>query len=318
MNKFGLGLLIGSLSGASWGLNTVIIGFILSFSLFLPYSNSLFISALVMAFLHDLFSSGWLLINLVRNRKIKEIIKPFKSKVGIFLIVGSILGGPVGMAGYLLGVKYIGPSYASSFSALYPALGTVLSAIILKEKINIRMKIGVIITGVGIFLLSYAPIDISVYPNYILGIIFSSFCVFGWAIECVIASYSMRYGEVDSSVAICLRQITSCVFYGSIIIPFINGYKLVGDIFSSKIVLLVIFTALIGSLSYLFWYKAIDMIGAPRGMSLNITYIVWTIIFEKIFFRTNLDIKFIIASLIILMGIILIAGNPREMLKIEK
>lgn len=313
MNKFNWGIFIGSLSGISWGMNTVIIGFILSYGVFLPYSNNLFISALVIAFLHDFFSSFWLLGNLMRNKKIKMLIFPFKSKVGYILIISSILGGPIGMAGYLLGVKYIGPSYAASFSALYPALGTILAVIILKEKINNRIKFGVLISGIGILLLSYSPVDLSIYPNYLLGIFFSLFCVLGWAFECVIASYSMRYGEVDSSVAICIRQLTSSIFYALIIIPYIKGYPLIRDIFNSKIIYLVIFTALIGSLSYLFWYKAIDMIGAPRGMSLNITYIIWTIIFEKILFNTEISMRFIFSSIIILLGIILIAGNPKEM-----
>lgn len=312
MNKFNWGIFIGSLSGISWGMNTVIIGFVLSYGVFLPYSNNLFISALVIAFLHDFFSSFWLLGNLMRNKKIKMLIFPFKSKVGYILIISSILGGPIGMAGYLLGVKYIGPSYAASFSALYPALGTILAVIILKEKINNRIKFGVLISGIGILLLSYLPIDLSIYPNYLLGIFFSLFCVLGWAFECVIASYSMRYGEVDSSVAICIRQLTSSIFYALIIIPYIKGYPLIRDIFNSKIIYLVIFTALIGSLSYLFWYKAIDMIGTPRAMSLNITYIIWTIIFEKILFNTEISIRFIFSSIIILLGIILIAGNPKE------
>lgn len=313
MNKFNMGVLIGSLSGISWGMNTVIIGFILSYGVFLPYSNNLFISALVIAFLHDFFSSFWLLGNLMRNKKIKMLILPFESKVGYILIISSILGGPIGMAGYLLGVKYIGPSYAASFSALYPALGTILAVIILKEKINNRIKFGVLISGIGILLLSYSPVDLSIYPNYLLGIFFSLFCVLGWAFECVIASYSMRYGEVDSSVAICIRQLTSSIFYALIIIPYIKGYPLIRDIFNSKIIYLVIFTALIGSLSYLFWYKAIDMIGAPRGMSLNIIYIIWTIIFEKILFNTEISMRFIFSSIVILLGIILIAGNPKEM-----
>lgn len=318
MNKFNWGIFIGSLSGISWGMNTVIIGFVLSYGVFLPYSNNLFISALVIAFLHDFFSSFWLLGNLMKNKKIKMLIFPFKSKVGYILIISSILGGPIGMAGYLLGVKYIGPSYAASFSALYPALGTILAVIILKEKINNRIKFGVLISGIGILLLSYLPIDLSIYPNYLLGIFFSLFCVLGWAFECVIASYSMRYGEVDSSVAICIRQLTSSIFYALIIIPYIKGYPLIRDIFNSKIIYLVIFTALIGSLSYLFWYKAIDMIGAPRAMSLNITYIIWTIIFEKILFNKEISMRFIFSSIIILLGIILIAGNPKEMLKKSK
>lgn len=317
MNRFSYGIIVGSLSGASWGLNTVIISFIMMASIFLPYSENIFITALVGAFLHDLFSAIWLVLNLIREKKISQLLRPFKSKIGIFLIIGAILGGPVGMAGYLLGTKYIGAAYASSFSALYPALGTILSAIILKEKINIRMKIGVVISGIGILLLSYSPIDLRIYPYYILGVFFSLFCVLGWALECVIASYSMRYGEVDSSVAICIRQIISAMVYGIVVIPFVSGYPLVRDIFNTNIIFLFIGTALVGSLSYLFWYKAIDLIGASRGMALNITYIVWTIIFSKLILNIDVSSQFIIGSMIIFTGIIMIAGDVREILKLK-
>lgn len=318
MNKFSLGIFLGSLSGASWGLNTVIIGIILTFSIFIPYSENLFLSALVVAFLHDLCSSIWLLLNLIKIKKTKELIKLLKNKIGYFMIIASILGGPIGMAGYLLGVKYIGPSYTASFSALYPAVGTVLTSIILKDKINLRMKIGVLISGLGILILSYVPINLELYPHYILGIFFSFFCVFGWALECVIASYAMRYGEVDSSVAICLRQLTSAFFYGLVIIPFIKGYTLVKIILTTNTILFLLVTALIGSISYLCWYSSIDKIGAPRGMSLNITYVIWTIIFERLYFGTEVSLKFILASIVIVFGIVLIAGNPKEMMKSNK
>lgn len=315
MNKFKKGVLLGTLSGASWGLNTIIIGFILTLSIFLPYSKNIFISALVIAFLHDFFSSIWLILNLIRLREIKEFFYCFKNKKCIyFLIFSSILGGPVGMAGYLLGVNYIGPSYAASFSALYPALGTVLTAILLKERISRRIKIGVIITGLGILWLSYTPVNLQQYPYYYLGMLFCFVCVLGWALECVVASYAMKYGEISPSIAITLRQITSAIFYAIFIIPKIGGYLLVKEIFITNIFIYICLTALIGSLSYLFWYKSIDLIGAPRGMSLNITYVIWTILFEKLFFNTQLDIRFIGASLVIVIGIIFIAGNPKELI----
>lgn len=297
----------------AWGLGTVFIGIILSFPLFINFSGNIFICSLTIAFINDLFSSIWLICNLLRTKKIGKFIYIFKRKVVYFLILGSILGGPIGMAGYLLGVKYIGPSYTASFSAFYPAIGTVLSYVFLKEKIDFRMKIGVIISGVGILFLSYAPIDLEIYPHYILGIFFSSFCVIGWALECVIASYSMRYEDVEPEVAITLREVISTLFYGIVIIPIIKGYTLVNLIFmDKKILLLICLVALIGSLSYLFWYRAIDDIGASRGMALNITYVIWAIIFEKILIGNELNIKFIGASIIIILGVILISGKPKD------
>lgn len=312
MKKFNIGLILGSLSGMSWGLNTVFIGIILTFSIFIPYSNNLIISSLTVAFLHDFWSACWFLLNLVRENKLKKLVELSKSKVGWIIVISSVFGGPVGMAGYLLAVKYIGPSYTASFSALYPALGTVLTGIILKEKINLRMKIGVVISGLGILLLSYAPIDLNLYPHYLLGMFFSFVCIFGWALECVLASYAMKYGSVDSRVAVTLRQIVSSIVYAVIIVFFLHGSNLLNSILRNYTMILIAAAALIGSISFLLCYETINLIGAPRGMSLNITYVVWTIIFERIFFHTQVNPKIIIASVIIISGIVLISGNPKE------
>lgn len=67
------------------------------------------------------------------------------------------------------------------------------------------------------------------------------------------------------------------------------------------------YMTLVGSLSYLFWYKAINLIGVPRGMSLNITYIVWTMIFSKLVLNTDLNFQFVIASLIIFLGVVMLS-----------
>ena len=317
MNKLKYGILIGGLSGASWGLNTVIMSYIMMVSIFQSYSENIFITALTSAFLHDFFSACWLSLNLIRERKIDQLIQPFKSKIGIFLVIGAILGGPIGMAGYILGTKYIGAAYTSSFSALYPVLGTILNAIFLKEKVNLRVKLGIIISGLGIFLLSYSPIDLRIYPHYLLGILFSLICVLGWALECVIASYSMRYRKIDSSTAICIRQIISAIFYGVIIIPFLDVQLLLKSILTTHIIFLFIGTALIGSLSYLFWYRSINLIGAPRGMALNITYVVWTIVFSKLILNIDLNIQFIIASIVIFIGIVMITGSIKEIINLK-
>ena len=306
MNKFSIGIFSGIFSGISWGLNTVIIGVILSSTILTFNSKNLFTSTLVVAFLHDFISALWLSLNLIRTQKIKKLLVILKKRSIIFLICGSILGGPIGMASYLLGVKYIGPSYTACISSLYPVLGTLLTAIFFKEKINKNIKTGVFLCVIGIILLSYVPINFEIYPNYKLGILFSIICVLGWAAECVIAAYAMKYGEIDSDIAICIRQITSFIFYSLLIIPIIKGYGVVLFIVNTKLIIILILTSLIGSLSYLFWYKSIDTIGAPRGMCLNITYIIWTVLFEILFFKMNIDLRIIISSLVVFLGIVLV------------
>ena len=53
-------------------------------------------------------------------------------------------------------------------------------------------------------------------------------------------------------------------------------------------------------------------------MSLNITYIVWTMIFSKLILNTDLNFQFVIASIIIFIGIVMIAGDIKKMLNIKE
>ena len=53
-------------------------------------------------------------------------------------------------------------------------------------------------------------------------------------------------------------------------------------------------------------------IGVPRGISLNVSYIIWTIIFEIILFNTKFQLNFIVASILFIVSVILIAMSPEE------
>ena len=76
---------------------------------------------------------------------------------GRFVALGALLGGPVGMTGYVLAINAIGPAYTAIISALYPALGTVLAHFFLKEKLRPAGLIGLALSIGGVIALGYTP-----------------------------------------------------------------------------------------------------------------------------------------------------------------
>ena len=86
----------------------------------------------------------------------------------------------------------MGASYTASFSSTYLIVGTILSVIFLKEKINLKMIIAVLISMVGIFILNFQINEMDSNKISILGIFFLMLCIFGWALEGVIASYILK------------------------------------------------------------------------------------------------------------------------------
>ena len=90
--------------------------------------------------------------------------------------------------------------------------------------------------------------------------------------------------------------------YGIIIIPIISGIELTKIAIQSNILPFIIITALIGTLSYIFYYRAIDSIGPVKATGLNVTYSIWAIIFEILFVGNEITLKLLICAILIIIG----------------
>lgn len=307
-------MIYGLLSGILWGLDTVLLGIALAMSQFVSTEQAIFLAPFVSTFLHDIFSSLWMAIYMLTKKQIRKTIKAANTRSGRFIILGALMGGPVGMTGYLLSIKYIGPAYTAMISSLYPAVGALFSYIFLKEKMKPISILGLFISITGIIILGYTPGG--EINNILLGFGFAIVCVVGWASEAVICSYGMKDDEVSPEQSLQIRQLTSAITYGFIIIPVVKGLSFTMSVIPSTATAIIILTALAGTASYVFYYKGIYKIGATKAMALNITYSAWAIIFGVVLLKNNLDLKMIICCICIVSGSIMAAGNIKEIFEV--
>ena len=305
-NNYKAGIFSGITSAITWGLDTVLIAIVLGMNPFLP-DRAAFLAPFITAFFHDVFSAVWTFIYLAGKRQLGNLFKAMKTKSTLFVVLAALMGGPVGMAGYLLAVKLIGPSYTAIISSLYPAVGAILAYVILKEKINRKAWIGLIFAIIGVSVIGYSAGE---NGTSIVGFLSALLCVFGWGSECVICAYGMKGDEVSSEFALQIRQITSAVVYGVLIVPIIGGIGLSFEILRTSVVWWIGATALSGTVSYLFYYNAIYKIGATRAMGLNITYVVWSIVFDVLINGRKIDFITIICSLMVIGGVYFVAKAP--------
>lgn len=49
-------------------------------------------------------------------------------------MLAAVIGGPIGMTGYVLAINYMGASIGAVASAVFPAIGAILAYFFLKEK----------------------------------------------------------------------------------------------------------------------------------------------------------------------------------------
>ena len=284
----------GILAAVTWALETVIIGIALSMSPLVDNAGeAIFLAPFISTFLHDACSAifSWI-YNGVRGQLGNVFKALFRTKSGKWVIIAAIIGGPVGMTGYVLAVTYMGASIAAIASAIFPAIGSVLAWVFLKEKMKWYQWVFLLLTILGVYGLSYST---ELAPkNYLLGILGALLCSFGWGIEAVILAKCLKDPEVKDEYALQIRQTTSAVFYGAAILPILgimgfaeNGmapWAFTVNLFRGTgwLVPTIAFAGLFATVSYLFYYKAIAKIGASKAMALNITYTAWAMIFALV------------------------------------
>ncbi|WP_191991994.1 DMT family transporter [Bacillus aerolatus] len=305
--RMGIGL--GAASAIAWGVDTVIIGVIIAST---PFKEAVVLAPIIAAFMHDFFSSLWISLLMIIKGEFINVLKLLKTKSGAILVLGAVCGGPLAMTFYFLGIQYAGVTYAASIASIFPGIGAVLAFTFLKEKMNGRTWFGVVLSIIGVVILAYMPSKLNVDNSFFIGIMFSLGAAIFWGLEGVIGAWGMKGKEVVPLYAINIRQMTSALCYAILVIPFIHGYPLAFQAASSNIVWLIVIAGLLGTANYSLYYMSINLIGAARGQSLNNTYVFWAIVTEILFIGTPVSIQFVIGTVIVILGSILVSGNLKE------
>lgn len=310
-------MLFGVFAGIFWALETVVLGIAMNMSPFVSSKQAIFLAPFVSTFLHDLCSAIWICIyNGVRGN-LKNVFGALKTKSGKMVILAALIGGPIGMTGYVLAIKYLGSSIGAVASSVYPAIGAILAYFFLKEKMQWYRWVLLGLTLLGVYGLSYSP-DIKI-DNFLLGIIGALMCAFGWGIEAVILAKSMKDPSVKREYALQIRQTTSALVYGVIILPVLKGWGFTVNLFTGGtgwLLPTIALAALFATVSYLCYYNSIQRIGASKSMALNITYAAWAIVFSVIILKDYSMLKPlpIVCTLVVIVCGLFAAADVKELL----
>ncbi len=308
-------MLAGILAGMTWAVETIILGIALAMSPFVSTEQAVLLAPFVSTFLHDTCSAVFSCAYNGLRGNLPGVVKALKTRSGKFVALAAVIGGPVGMTGYVLSVANMGASIGAVASAIFPAIGAVLAYFFLKEKMQWYRWIFLILSLLGVYGLSYSP-DINI-TNFWLGFAGTLMCAFGWGIEAVIIAKSVQDEAVTDEIALQIRQTTSATVYGLVILPIIKGWGFTVSLFSGTGLLLptIAAAALFATVSYLFYYRAISQIGASKAMALNVSYSAWAVIISIIFLRDTslLNPVTILCTIAVLAFGILAAADYKEL-----
>lgn len=301
--RYGIG------SGALWGLDTVILALALALNPFATDAHA----SLVSAALHDAVCALILLVFMAMRGRLKDTWRAIHTRSGRAVMVAALLGGPIGMSGYLLAIDQIGAGYTAIISTFYPALGTALAVLVLKERMRPRQVIALAVAIGAIIATSYTSTSVS--GSALWGVLGALAAVVGWGCEAVILAWGMRDDAVDNETALQIRETTSALTYLVLVVPLGGALSSTGQALTSPGAMgLVALAAAAGTASYLFYYKAIDLLGAARAMALNISYSAWAVLFAFLLQSIVPAPIQIVLCVVILVGTVLAATeNWREL-----
>ena len=279
-------MITGIFAGITWALETVILGIALGMSPFVSTPEAILLAPFVSTFLHDLFSALFMIACNAVKGNLRSLIGVFRNADFKWLMLASAIGGPVGMSGYVLAVNHMGSAIGAVASAVYPAVGTVLACIFLKENVRWYQWLFLLFTLAGVFGLSYSPG--LVVGNFWLGLLGVFMCAFGWGIEAVILAKCFRNAEIRDEYALTIRQSVSALIYGLFLMPLLGGWNFTAGLLRDgnvRLFAVIALAAFFASVSYLFYYQTIAKMGAAKAMALNITYTAWAIAFTVLICR---------------------------------
>lgn len=293
------------LSGLLWGVDTALLAVLTALLTTTDNTNFVIFVGFLGALLHDAVCAifMWIYVSIRKKwHKTLEILN--KPRLLALIIVGSLLGGPLGMSGYVLAASNIGAGYAAAISAFYPAFGTVLSAIILRERLSASKYAAFALSLVAVSVLGYcscasSSLNMSI-SNAILGLFGAALSVIGWGSEAVVCAWATRHKNIDDEIILHIRETTSAFAY-FIISTIAIASTAIFSVFKGttkgalqglseyislsasslnplKIALMAAIVGLLGVSSYLFYYRGIAKVGASRAMAANVTYAAWSMV----------------------------------------
>ena len=276
-------MVFGIAAGITWALETVLLGAALQKMLGIIDPQKAALAPFISTFLHDLCSALLVtLFNGVRGEW-KKVFALLRSRQGLYIVLAALIGGPVGMTGYVLAINNLGPSIGAVASAVYPAVGAVLAYFFLKEKMQWYRWVFLLFALAGVYGVSASPGAVN--GSFLLGAAGALACSLGWGTEAVILAKCMRSADVKQDHILQIRQTVSAITYGAVILPLSGGWKSAAEVIASGRPLpLLAGAALCASVSYLCYYRSISKIGASKSMALNITYAAWAMVFSLLIF----------------------------------
>ncbi|MCL2736633.1 MAG: hypothetical protein FWD75_08415 [Propionibacteriaceae bacterium] len=331
---FTKGLVIATVSGMAYGLYSAFVTQAMGQGVWGSwYGPDTVLSAFVVVYvlgvlgsgINDLVSAVWAVGIAGLKGKLMDFFRSVKTRPGMVIMACAVIGGPIASAAYIISLQMAG-SIIAPITALCPALGAILSRFLFKQKLNLRMVIGILICLAATLMIGWSSLQADARPGAVLGCVIAFIAAVGWAIEGAVAGFGTTVVEYE--IGITIRQLTSGVVNLLVVLPlmcFFAGHiglapRLVVDaVTSGGSMIFFVISGLFALFAYSLWYKGNSMCGTALGMACNGAYSFWVpffcwLILGVFFGQDGWALQPIawVAAVVMFLGILVIAVNPLE------
>ncbi|WP_334351758.1 DMT family transporter [Companilactobacillus sp. HBUAS56257] len=304
------GLINGVVSGLTYGIYSTLVMVASGYDPLVSAAGFL-AAPFVCSGLNDFIAGIWLLFYNAKKGRLKELGRTLKTKPGQMLVIGFLLGGPIANGAYLVGLAMAG-AYAIPISATCSLFGALFAWMFLKQKPTKRVVLGMVLCVMGAIIINFVKPEGA--PNFTLGIICALIAAICWGLEGVFSSFGGAM--IDTDVAVNLRELISGLVVLILLVPAVGALKLLGGTIAAGTPLLWLAIAgLSAAISFVTWYKANATVGCAIGMSLNVTYAFWGVLFCVLFLGQTLTPTIVIGSVVIVLGAIIVTMNPLDLFR---
>lgn len=283
------------------------------------------ICSITLLALGDLFGAIFTFIyNAMQGKGLKEYKRTANLKVSWFMLLSAAFAGPMATGCWMAATPFCGLTMVAVITSLGPVLTVFISSFFLKEKLNMRIDIGVIIVVLGAIASGWEGV-VEGGSNYILGICLALLAPIGFTLEGQFSTYA---GDIiDPNVGCGMYRCLGSSLIGlfsMFVLSFVTGNA---DAFISIITIalgtpallgMTIAMGLLGAINYNAAYLAFNRTGPSRVLAVDSSRPIWSIPLGFLFAALGVAPYMvtqmnIIGAFIVVLGLVLTIGNPKDL-----
>ncbi len=249
------------------------------------------LSAIGIAWIDALITGVFEIAYCVQQGKFNTFKKLLPTSTFFRIMPAALFAGPLGLVPFAIASRY-SVSVATSISAFYPALGSIIALFWFKDKLTPLKFVGVLAAISGVVVTSGFS---GLHP---VGIFLAIFASVGYSLELVFG-YRLMSEDVDPVVSLALKQVAAITLYTIMLVilflipgnfdffknlvqqidfntTFAFTQGMVGVV--PMIVAVFVLAGFFNAAAYVFYFRGMNNAGVSTASSLNIAYGIWTII----------------------------------------